>query len=218
MKIHPEGYSSIIKFFFFGFLFDTAVISLTHNNIIVILIVGIITLAIGSLIFNFFRTPERKKIQNDQIIFSPADGTIVTIEKIYDKVFFNAERIQISIFMSVTDVHINWAPVSGTIIYKRYFPGAHVVAFNPKSSEKNERSEIVIRTKNKQEILVRQVAGILARRVINYLLPEDNIKQFDEMGIIKFGSRLDVLLPIDAKILVNIGQKVKGIETALAEF
>ncbi len=218
MKIHPEGYSSIVKFFFFGFLFDTAIISVSHNNLIVIFIVACITAVTGFLIFNFFRHPDRQLISDENKVFSPADGKIVAIEKFVDNTYFNAERLQISIFMSLTDVHINWVPVSGKIVHKRYFPGKHMVAFNPKSSEENERAEIVVRTQTNKEILVRQVAGIMARRVVNYFSPEDQTNQFDEMGIIKFGSRLDVILPTDVKITVEMGQKVKAIETCLAEF
>ncbi len=218
MKIHPEGYPSIVKFFFFGFLFDTAIISMSHNNIIAILIVAIITLIVGFLIFNFFHYPERQLIPDENKIFSPADGKVVAVEKFIDTAYFNTERLQISIFMSLTDVHINWVPISGKIVYKRYFPGKHMVAFNPKSSEENERAEIVIQTKTRKEILVRQVAGIMARRVVNYFSPEDETKQFDEIGIIKFGSRLDVILPTDVKVAVKLGQKVKAIETCLAEF
>lgn len=218
MKIHSEGYPSIVKFFFFGFLFDTAIISISHNNLYIILIVAGITTVIGILIFNFFRHPTRQAIPDKNKIFSPADGKIVAIEKIIDEAYFNAERLQISIFMSLTDVHINWVPISGKIIYKRYFPGKHMIAFNPKSSEKNERAEIVIQTPERKEILVRQVAGIMARRVINYFLHEDQTKQFDEMGIIKFGSRLDVIMPTDVKVSVKLGQKVKAIETCLAKF
>ncbi len=218
MKIHREGYPSIVKFFFFSLLFDTAIIAMSHNNTIVILIVAVITLIIGILIFNFFRHPKRQLVPNENKIFSPADGKVVTIEKLIDTAYFNDERLQISIFMSLTDVHINWVPISGKIVYKRYFPGKHMVAFNPKSSEKNERAEIVVRTKTGKEILVRQVAGIMARRVINYYSAEDEIKQFNEIGIIKFGSRLDVILPTDVNVTVKLGQKVKGIETCLAEF
>ncbi len=217
MKIHPQGYPSIVKFFFFGFLIDTAIISMSHNNPIAILIVGLFTLIIGFLIFNFFRYPNRKMTPNENMIFSPADGKIVAIEKIFDTIYFNSERVQISIFMSLTDVHINWVPIAGKVVYKRYFPGKHLVAFNPKSSEKNERAEIVIKTKNNKEILVRQVAGIIARRVVNYLTVEDEVNQFDEMGIIKFGSRLDVILPLEAKVNVKLGQKVSAIETYLAK-
>ena len=217
MKIHPQGYPSIVKFFFFGFLIDTAIISMSHNSPIAILIVGVFTLIIGFLIFNFFRIPNRKMIPDENMIFSPADGKIVAIEKFIDTAYFNSECLQISIFMSLTDVHINWVPVSGKIIYKRYFPGKHMVAFNPKSSEKNERAEIVIKTKNNKELLVRQVAGIMARRVVNYFSPEDEVNQFDEMGIIKFGSRLDVILPLEAKVSVKLGQKVSAIETCLAK-
>lgn len=217
MKVHPQGYPSIVKFFFFGFLIDTAIISISHNSLIAILIVGFFTLIIGLLIFNFFRVPGRKREPNENMVFSPADGKIVAIEKFIDTAYFNSERIIISIFMSLTDVHINWVPVSGKIVYKRYFPGKHLVAFNPKSSEKNERAEIVVKTKNNKEILVRQVAGIMARRVVNYFTVDDSVKQFDEMGIIKFGSRLDVILPLEAEVTVELGQKVSAIETCLAK-
>ncbi len=182
-----------------------------------IIILSVITFIVGFLIFNFFRVPERNKVFDANKVFSPADGKIVAIEKIYDEMYFFEERLHISIFMSPLDVHVNWCPISGEIVHKRHFPGRHLVAFNPKSSELNERAEIVIKNEEKTSIYVRQVAGIMARRVVNYLSPEDKVNQFGEFGIIKFGSRLDVLLPPTAKINVQLGQKVKGIETCLAE-
>lgn len=218
MKIHPQGYHSIVLFFFFGFLIDTALIFISKNNLFFILILSVITFIIGFLIFNFFKVPERNKVPDINKIYAPADGKIVTIEKIYDELYFFDERIQVSIFMSPTNVHVNWLPMSGKIMSKRYHPGKHLLAFNPKSSDNNERAEIVIKNENHDAILVRQVAGIIARRVVNYLSPNDQLNQFDEFGIIKFGSRLDVLLPTDVNIKVHMGQKVKGIETCLAEF
>jgi phosphatidylserine decarboxylase len=217
MKIHREGYQSIVKFWIFALIVDTAIIYLFHNNLVVASIVTLFTLFLGIFLFNFFRIPQlRPRNHDDRTIYSPADGKIVTIEKIHDTEFFNAERLQISIFMSVKDVHINWIPIDGKIIFKKYYPGKHLVAFNPKSSLKNERASIVIETADKQQLLVRQVAGILARRVVNYINEGDTVSQFDEIGIIKFGSRVDLLLPPDVEVKVEIGQQVYAIEDAIA--
>ncbi len=216
-KIHREGYQYIIKFLFFALLFDVAVIYYFKNNQLVSTSLIILSLIIFGILYNFFRIPKRQHIHDENLIYSPADGKIVAIEKIKHPEFPDGEANFISIFMSITDVHINFAPISGTVIRKEYFPGKHMVAFNPKSSEKNERAYIIIENEDKR-ILVRQVAGILARRIINDWQVGDKIHQFEELGMIKLGSRVDIITPNNIDVKVKLGQQVYATETVIAEF
>ena len=216
-KIHREGYNFIIKFIFFALLFDVALIYAFHNNQIISVALISITLILLAILYNFFRIPRRMHRHNENHIYSPADGKIVAIEKIQDDKFFNGEANFISIFMNITDVHVNFSPISGNITRKEYYPDKHVVAFNPKSSEKNERACIVIENDDRK-IMVRQVAGFIARRIINNWKQGDKIRQFDELGMIKLGSRVDIITPNDIKLKVKLGQQVYANETILAEF
>jgi phosphatidylserine decarboxylase len=156
-------------------------------------------------------------LENGKII-APADGQVVVVEEIIDTEFFNDKRLQVSIFMSPLNVHVNRAPISGEIIYNKYHPGKFLVAWNPKSSTDNERHTIVIKDNEGKKILVKQIAGALARRIVNYMQPGQHINQTDEIGFIKFGSRVDLLLPIETKLLINIGDKVQGGVTVIAEY
>jgi len=216
-KIHKEGYYYLVKFIFFALLFDVGVIYLFKNNHLILTILITLSLILIGILYNFFRIPRRMHRHNENHLYSPADGKIVAIEKIKDDTFFNGEANYISIFMSITDVHVNFSPISGTVTYKEHFAGKHMVAFNPKSSDKNERSTIIIEN-NERKVLVRQVAGFLARRIINKWEKGDKIRQFDELGIIKLGSRVDIITPNNLKINVKIGQQVYANETILAEF
>ncbi|MGE5424824.1 MAG: phosphatidylserine decarboxylase family protein [Syntrophothermus sp.] len=216
MKIHREGYKTI----FIVFLF-VAVVFLTYNHIwpeqswyhLVLYIVGIWFFL---QIVWFFRSPERPLIGGEGLVMSPCDGKVVVIEKIIEPEYFKDERIQISIFMSARNVHINWFPVSGMIKYFFYHPGLHMVAFNPKSSLENERSTTVIETENGTQILIRQIAGAVARRIKTYPKVGSPEIQGDELGFIKFGSRVDLILPLDAKIDVTLKQMVVGKQTVIA--
>ncbi len=217
IKIHREGYHFIVKFIFFALLANVAIIyTFKHNDIIIGTVIIITTILLGVL-YNFFRIPKREHVDNENFIYSPADGRIVAIEKFYDDKYFNKEVVFISIFMSITDVHVNFAPISGEIIKKEYFQGKHIVAFNPKSSEKNERALLVIKNDNKQ-LLIKQIAGFLARRIVNNWQERDNIKQFEEIGMIKFGSRVDIITPNPINIKVKLNQQVYTKETVIAEF
>ena len=215
MKIHKEGTNTII----IAFLFVAAII-LTLNHIfkdqtwfhIVLYAAG---LWFFIMIVRFFRAPVRDLIGGDNIITCPADGKVVVIEKTFEPEYFKDERIQISIFMSATNVHINWFPVSGMIKYFFYHPGKHMVAFSPKSSLENERSTTVIQTPSGKEVLVRQIAGAVARRIVTYPKVGTPEIQGDELGFIKFGSRVDLLLPLDTKIEVLLNQKVVGKQTII---
>mgnify|MGYP001449206758 CR=1 FL=1 len=162
------------------------------------------------MIIYFFRIPRRNFIQKENALLSSADGKVVVIEKVYEKEFFKNERIQISVFMSLANAHINWVPCTGTIIYKKYHPGKYFIASHPKSSELNEHMSVVIRDKQNNELLIRQIAGSVAKRIVCYAEEGKIMEQCSELGFIKFGSRVDIFLPLNADVKVNLGQKVKG--------
>lgn len=162
------------------------------------------------LILQFFRNPKRKIETNDKTILAPADGKIVIIKEVFEKEFYNEKRLQVSIFMSPFNVHVTRYPVGGEIIFSKYHPGKYLFAWHPKSSELNERTSVVIKNKVFGNILYRQIAGALARRIVNYASEGREIKQGDESGFIKFGSRLDIFLPLKTKVNVSINQMVKG--------
>jgi phosphatidylserine decarboxylase len=215
MKIHKEGYTTI----FIAFLF-AAVVLLTFNHIFPEqswFHLGLYVLGIWFciMIVRFFRSPLRILNGGKNIITCPADGKVVVIERTLEPEYFKDERIQVSIFMSARNVHINWFPVSGMIKYFYYHPGKHMVAFNPKSSLENERATTVIETAGGVEILVRQIAGAVARRIVTYPKVGTPEEQGAELGFIKFGSRVDLLLPVGTRLDVTINQKVIGKETII---
>jgi phosphatidylserine decarboxylase len=218
MVIHKEGYKILISLFVVLAVFNFAIFyafpdSANLHNISVILCV-----VCYLLILQFFRSPRRKITVNDNHVIAPADGKIVVIEEVVETEYFNDKRRQVSIFMSPVNVHINRNPISGMVTYFKYHSGKYNVAWHPKSSTENERTTIVLEGHNNHSILIRQIAGALAKRIVWYLQAGEEVKQGDELGFIKFGSRVDVFLPLEAKVLVNIGQKTKGGKTILAEF
>jgi len=215
MTIHREGYTTI----FIAFLF-VAVVLLTFNHIFqgqTWFHIGLYAAGLWFfiMIVRFFRTPERTLNGGDNIISCPADGKVVVIEKTIEPEYFRDERIQVSIFMSARNVHINWFPVSGMIKYYFYHPGKHMVAFSPKSSLENERATTVIQTAGGKEILIRQIAGAVARRIVTYPRVGTPEVQGDELGFIKFGSRVDLLLPLDTKLEITLNQVVSGKQTII---
>jgi phosphatidylserine decarboxylase len=169
------------------------------------------------LILQFFRNPKRDFQQSDNYVLSPVDGKVVVIEEVFDKEYFNEKRIQVSVFMSPINVHVTRYPVGGKVVYSKYHPGKYLVAWHPKSSEENERTTVVVKNPVFGEVLHRQIAGALAKRIVNYAVIEQKVHQADDSGFIKFGSRVDVLLPLGTKINVKLNQKVKGGITILAE-
>lgn len=174
------------------------------------IIVAILSLVLLILVLQFFRNPVRKVGElNDNIVYAPADGKVVVIEETEETEFLKDKRIQVSIFMSPLNVHVNRNPISGTVKYSKYHPGKYLVAWHPKSSTENERTTVVI-DNGKHQILFRQIAGALARRIVNYLKAGDKVVQGEDMGFIKLGSRVDVFLPLDADIKVKIDDVVKG--------
>lgn len=167
-------------------------------------------------ILQFFRNPKRKIETSDQYVLSPVDGKVVAIETVFDPEYFKGKRLQISVFMSPVNVHVTRYPVGGEVVYSKYHPGKYLVAWHPKSSEENERTTVVVKNKAWGEVLHRQIAGALARRIVNYAVEKKQVSQGSDSGFIKFGSRVDVFLPLDSKVKVEINQKVKGGITRLA--
>ncbi len=215
MTIHKEGYKSIG--IAAGVLVVINLIAFQLFNEVVCGIIFIVTLALFLFIISFFRSPKRVWVSGENDVVAPADGKVVTIEEIFDVEYFKDQRIQVSIFMSPLNVHINRNPVSGVAKYSQYHKGKYLVAWHPKSSTENERHSVVIENE-KGTILVKQIAGAVAKRIVNYVTPGDKLLQSTEMGFIKFGSRVDVLLPLNAHIKVQMNDVVKGGITVLASF
>lgn len=216
--IHREGYRFLIKtllgLFAFNFLLHLAPLPdwVSHWG------AGLSFLIFGFVLYFFRFTKVSFEYTDGANILAPADGRIVAIEEVFEGEYFNDRRIQVSIFMSPTNVHVNRTPISGTVKYTRYHPGNYLVAWHPKSSSLNERFTSVIEcTDGEEEILVRQIAGKVARKISNYLDEGDEVQQGSELGFIKFGSRVDLFLPLDAQIKVRLKEKVKGGMTVLAE-
>jgi phosphatidylserine decarboxylase len=176
-------------------------------------------LAVGTWGFfaQFFRHPPRRIPQDETLILSPADGTIVAVERVYESEYFQRECLKISIYMSALNVHLNRIPIRGQVVYTRYHRGRYLVAFHPKASELNERSTVVLKDAVGRAVLVRQIAGLLARRIVPYLRAGQSVEAGDELGFIKFGSRCDVFID-DCDVLVALGQRVRGGETPLARW
>lgn len=214
MKLHKEGYTSLrnqlailIALGFFYYAYD--------NQTTFILLLTMLCVFITTIYF--FRIPKREFIRKNNTIYSPCDGKIVVIEETMEKEFYNDKRIQVSIFMSPLNIHNNLYPISGKVTYTKYHPGRFLFAWNPKASTDNERSTIVIEN-NKISILCRQIAGALARRIITYATTEKKVIASDEIGFIKFGSRVDIFLPINTKINVSIGDQVVGGQSIIAKY
>ena len=214
MKLHKEGYKSLIN----ELIILVVLICLTcvsNNQIVDILL--IIVLFVFLISIYFFRIPKRTFKREPDAVYAPCDGKVVVIERTEENEYFNDLRTQVSIFMSPLNVHNNLYPINGNICYKKYHPGKHLFAWHPKSSTKNERSSIVIKNNN-ISILVRQIAGALARRIVTYSELHDKVKACEELGFIKFGSRVDLFLPKNIKIKTDLNCKVIGGETIIAEY
>ena len=216
MHIHKEGYS-VIRWFLLGIIGVNGLVYLLSLKPVYSGSIAALSLGLLFLVVRFFRVPDRPGISDDTLIISPADGKIVAIEETTEDEYFQKKMIQISIFMSIWNVHVNWNPISGTIDYFKYHPGKYLIAKHPKSSLLNERASTAIRRHEGQEgIMVRQIAGAVARRIISYTNPVKEVRQSSELGIIKFGSRVDLFLPLDVKIKVKLKDKVKGRKSILA--
>lgn len=216
MTIHREGYQTIgISAFIFGLINLASFSFLSESMPICALVVFFVTLGIFLFLISFFRIPNRVLTINDNQIICPADGKVVVIEEVIDSEYFKDKRIQLSVFMSPANVHVNRNPVDGEIVYNQYHKGKYLVAWHPKSSTENERWSVVVKNPH-GEILYKQIAGALAKRICNYTKVGQQVKQTEEYGFIKFGSRVDLLLPITAKVEVALNQVVKGGVTVLA--
>lgn len=215
MHIHHEGHY-YLAFSGITLLFLTALSFYLEMPALSVLNLPVLFFFLFSL--QFFRNPQRQIAQfSDYLVYAPADGKIVAIEEVDENEYYKDRRIQISIFMSPLNVHVNRNPISGTVTYNAYHPGKYLVAWHPKSSTENERTTVVIEGKQGQ-VLLRQIAGAVARRITNYLDVGQKVDQGTELGFIKFGSRVDVFLPLNAKIHVSIGDVAIGNTTVLAEF
>jgi phosphatidylserine decarboxylase len=218
MKLHKEGFTIIIWTCVILTLLQLGNYFLySHLNIgwlFWAISLGFVVVLV--LVLQFFRVPLRKAQFEHPDVLCPADGKVVVIEEVEETEYFKDKRIQVSIFMSPLNVHANYNPISGIIKYVKYHPGKYLVAWHPKSSTENERSTLVTQHENGKEVLFRQIAGAVARRIVFYPEVGQEVEAGEEFGFIKFGSRIDVFLPLDAEIHVNIGDKVKGIKTLLA--
>ena len=212
---HREGHT-IILIFLFAIIGDILLLEYLLGDGFIKITLQTISIVILLLILQFFRNPVRNTIINEKHIISPVDGKIVNIEKVFEKEYFKEDRIQISIFMSPLNVHVTRYPISGKVNYSKYHPGKYLVAWHPKSSEKNERTTIVLENKNFGEILYRQIAGAIARRIVNYAVVDHSVTQGRDAGFIKFGSRVDLFLPVGSNLNVELGQHVRGGEDVIS--
>jgi len=213
MRIHKEGHSMLTK----TLLLMVAVLAILYFfTPIYVYGSGIVVFALlFAFLLRFFRFPNRPQLTEDGVLYAPADGTIVVIEKTQEDEFFKDERIQVSIFMSVWNVHINWYPIRGVVEYFRHHHGKFLVAWHPKSSTENERTTVVLND-GKNKVLLRQIAGFLARRIVCYAKEGETVAQNQQMGFIKFGSRVDIFLPVGTKVEVELNQKTVGGQTIIA--
>lgn len=214
--IHKEGWKFILGLTIFLFVLNYSIRVIFNLNGLIPDAVLVLSILIFSFTAWFFRNPSREMITDDNLVISPADGKIVVVEEVDVDEYFSDRRLQVSIFMSPSNVHVNRNPVSGEVAYSKYHPGKYLVAWHPKSSEENERTTIVINNAN-ADVMMRQIAGKLARRIVNYLEEGDKVEQGKDFGFIKFGSRVDLFLPVNSNIKVQMGQKVKGGITVIAE-
>ena len=217
MTLHKEGTGTISLTIIGLFAANAALRYFLPEQDILHTCILMVSLFLFVIVVQFFRKPTRSTPINSKHIIAPADGNIVVIEEVVETEYFKGSRRQISIFMSPLNVHINFNPISGIVTYVKYHAGKYLVAWHPKSSTENERTTIVVKHHNGTEILFRQIAGALARRICWYVKEGQAVEQGSEFGFIKFGSRIDIFLPLDAKILVNIDDKPVGGETVIAE-
>ncbi|MFB9054385.1 phosphatidylserine decarboxylase family protein [Formosa undariae] len=213
---HKEGFKIIL------ITFVSVVISfLIVDNLVSILwlryLLFFTLLVFLILILQFFRNPKRNGILNENEVLSPVDGKVVVIEEVFEKEYFNEKRLQVSVFMSPLNVHVTRYPIGGKVVFSKYHPGKFLVAWHPKASEENERTTVVVENNKKIKVLHRQIAGALAKRIVNYAKVGDVAMQASDSGFIKFGSRVDLFLPLGTKINVSLNQKVKGGESIIAE-
>ncbi|MBQ0006679.1 MAG: phosphatidylserine decarboxylase family protein [Alistipes sp.] len=216
MKINKEGLSTILISVIFTALFASVLFYFSGIRIWTVAL-SAIPFFLSVFLITFFREPKRRPSGDSHSITAPADGKIVIIEEVEENEYFHEKRLQVSVFMSFFNVHINWVPLTGKISFFKYHPGNYLAAWHPKSSTKNERTTVVIKNEDGTEVLCRQIAGLFARRVVCYAEFDKNMKAGEKLGFIKFGSRADLFLPLGTKVNVKIGDYVTGAETIVAE-
>ena len=218
MTIHREGYKTIaISALAFALINLPSFYFISAHEFWLSGLIFVVTLGLLLFLVSFFRVPSRKLTVGPNLVVCPADGKVVVIEEVLDQEYFSDKRLQVSIFMSPANVHQNRNPIAGEVVYSQYHKGKYLVAWHPKSSTENERHSVVIRNSH-GEVLVKQIAGAMARRIVNYLSVGQKVQQSAEMGFIKFGSRVDVLLPVGTVVEVQLNQVVQGGVTVLAKF
>ena len=215
--LHKEGKATILITLMVLFALNAGIKFLLPEHVIVQNIVIGISVVLLVIVLQFFRNPSITPTIGDNLVISPADGKVVVIEEVEEAEYFKGKRLQISVFMSPFNVHVNRNPIGGLVKYFKYHKGLYLVAWHPKSSTENERTTTVIQHKNGTEVLFRQIAGALAKRIVWYVKEGEYVAQTGEMGFIKFGSRVDIFLPLGTKVSVALNQKVKGGRTVLAE-
>ena len=218
MKLHKEGKNSIIIAFFLVAILAFALLYFGPEALWYQIPISVAAIIFYALIIRFFRVPNRDFLFKEGVILAPADGEIVVIEKVFEDEYLKEDCLQMSVFMSPYDIHINWFPFSGKVRYYKYHPGKHLVAWHPKSSKLNERTSVCLETNDNKLVMMRQIAGVVARRIVCYAKAGNHVKQNDELGFIKFGSRVDLFIPISAKPKVQLKERVIGGITVLAEF
>ena len=199
-------------------LLNLLVFYISKGSGVLLIVTLFMSLVLLLFVLHFFRSPDRPVLPDSSLILSPADGKVVAIEEVEKSEYFGDKRLQVSIFMSPLNVHCNRYPISGVVQYVKHHPGKYLVAWHPKSSELNERSTVVIRNASGIDILVKQIAGAVARRIVTYAKPGEDVKQGDELGFIKFGSRVDLLLPVGSVVLPAIGDEVRANITEIVKF
>ncbi|MBQ7253938.1 MAG: phosphatidylserine decarboxylase family protein [Bacteroidales bacterium] len=217
MGIHTEGIPFIIANSVIWAAAFASVLKWCHHPLLKVVLSAVCLFMFAIMIF-FFRSPKREVTSDAELVVAPSDGEVVEVDKIYVDEYFGCECTRISVFLSLFNVHITWFPTGGEVVYSKYYPGAHFMAFLPKASEKNEHTSIVVRDAAGREVMFSQIAGIVARRIVCYAEQGAQCVQGSEAGFIKFGSRLTVLVPGDVEPLVAVGDKVKGSVTPLARF
>jgi phosphatidylserine decarboxylase len=215
--LHKEGKATILITLVVLFALNAGVQFLLPDFMLVQNSVMILSIILLVIVLQFFRNPSITPTLGENLVVSPADGKVVVIEEVEEPEYFKGKRLQISVFMSPFNVHVNRNPVGGLVKYFKYHPGLYLVAWHPKSSTENERTTTVIETKSGTEVLFRQIAGALAKRIVWYVKEGQYVAQADEMGFIKFGSRVDIFVPVGTKVNVELNQVVKGGRTVLAE-
>lgn len=218
MTIHKEGYTSIALTVLFIFVLNAVVLWVWPDSSVIKWVAYVVSFLLFVIVLQFFRNPKRTIVGHENIVLAPADGKVVVIEEAEESEYFKDKRLQVSIFMSPVNVHINRNPLSGRVSFFKYHPGKYLVAWHPKSSTLNERTTIAVKSVHGPEILFRQIAGALARRIVWYVKENDVVKQGEEFGFIKFGSRVDIFLPLGTKVNVAIGDNVTGGLSQIAEF